>query len=449
MRILGARMKTLIQRRTRIGTFLLCAVLSAAIAPASGQTTSGALHGVIADSAGAPMAEVSIEIREQDTGAVRKSATNAEGFYAARELQPGQYTVSAFRQGFAAATSSRIELSVNQDLEVSFALGVAGNAQTIEVRDSALAIDTTDGTVGTVVSGQQVVDLPLNGRQFTQLILLTPGAVAKQANQQTSFVVPLGAAGISPAVNGQRPQQNDFTIDGVSNNAIFNNTWAVSPPPDAIQEFRVQSHITDAQFGNSPGANVNVAIRSGSNSYHGAAWEYLRNDALDSANYFTNAVGQTKNPYRQNQYGITFGGPILLPRLYDGKRHKTYVFGYWENFSARQDQTDLLNVPSPVQLTGNFSAVTTPIYNPFSAQTAGSSVVRAPFPGNIIPPSPHQSGFAGLSAGVLPRAQPNYRRFQLCNRGRHKKQTARNMGPSWIRIFPAAVGCQWQSIPRM
>ena len=158
---------------------------------------------------------------------------------------------------------------------------------------------------------------------FTQLILLTPGAVPKQAGQQNAFIVPLGSAGISPSVNGQRAQQNNFTLDGVSNNAIFTNTWAVSPPPDAIQEFRIQSHVTEAEFGNSPGANVNVAIKSGSNAPHGNLWEFLRNDKLDAANYFTNAVGQSKPPYRQNQYGLTFGGPVMIPTpkgTYDGRK---------------------------------------------------------------------------------------------------------------------------------
>ncbi len=389
---------------------LVLLILASNFVSLRAQSAYGSIRGVVRDASGQPVANVSIDIEHVETKAIRSIKTNNQGLYAAPQLPPGHYNLTAARTDFASATLSNILLSVNQDLEIPLRLSIETTTQQIEVSETGLAVETTNGTLGTVITAQQIRDLPLNGRQFTQLILLTPGAVPKQANQQNAFVVPMGASGISPAVSGLRPQQNNFTIDGVSNNAIFTNTWAVSPPPDAIREFRVQTNITDAEFGNSPGANVNVAVLSGTNSFHGAFWEYLRNDKISAANYFTNATGRTKNPYKQNQYGLTFGGPVLIPGVLDGRKSKTYVFGYWEDFKARQGQTVLLNVPQPERLGGNFSALAiggnaldsagrpiidaldrsvrvNQLYNPFSTRSINGNLVRDPFPGNIIPAS--------------------------------------------------------------
>src|SRR5262249_31159157 len=153
------------------------------------------------------------------------------------------------------------------------------------------------------------------------------------ASQQASFTVAVGSGGLSPAVNGQRGQQNNYTIDGTLNNAIFTNTWAISPPPDAIQEFNVQSQMVDAQFSISSGANVNLVVKSGSDQFHGAAWEFLRNDVLDARNYFDNPPGRRIPAYRQNQFGGQIGGPIMLPG-YNGKNHRSYFFAYYEGFRS-------------------------------------------------------------------------------------------------------------------
>lgn len=391
----------------KVLALLLCAVIHV---PLMAQSANGSIHGAVRAATGQSMPGVAIEIEHEETKTTRRIQSNSEGLYSAPQLPPGHYKLTATQSGFATSTLPGVLLSVNQDLEVPILLSLETVVQQLQVSETGLAVETTNGTLGTVITEQQVRDLPLNGRQFTQLILLTPGAVPKQANQQGSFVVPLGASGISPSVSGLRPQQNNFTIDGVSNNAVFTNTWAVSPPPDAIREFRVQTNITDAEFGNSPGANVNVAVLSGTNSFHGAAWEYLRNDKLAAANFFANATNQRKSPYKQNQYGLTFGGPVMIPGLLDGRKSKTYVFGYWEDFKARQGQTVLLNVPQPDQYTGNFSSIAVggnaldtagrpitdalgravrvnQLYDPYSTRTVNGQLVRDPYAGNIIPGS--------------------------------------------------------------
>lgn len=258
----------------------------------------------------------------------------------------------------------------------------------------------------------------MNGRQFTQMILLTPGAVPHEDGQQAAFIIPIGGGGLSPNVNGSRGRQNNFTLDGSTDNNLMTNDYTISPPPDAIQEFTVQTHITDAQVGMSSGANVNVVTKQGSDAVHGDVWEFLRNDKFDAANFFDNIAGQAKPAFRMNQFGLTLGGPVILPKpggSYDGRKKKTYFFGYYEGFRSTQGFTEFNNVPSLAELGGDFSDLLTntrvamdplgrpvpegQIYNPYTTRqvTAGSvdpstgltaqstGLVRDAFPGNQIP----------------------------------------------------------------
>ena len=283
-------------------------------------------------------------------------------------------------------------------------------------------MDTTTATLGSVVQHDQVVDLPLNGRSFTQLTLLAPGAAPQESGQQGAFTVQQGAGSISPAVDGQRGQQNNFTMDGVLNNAIYTDTWVIAPPPDAIQEFNNQSHITDSQFSISSGANINIATRSGTNQFHGALWEFFRNSDLDARNYFD----QTKPPYRQNQYGVTFGGPII-------KNH-TWFEAYWEGFRSVQSLSYFASVPTAAMRNGDFSAIqggqfatdslgrpinTNEIFDPTTSRpdpTNPLNIIRDPFPNNMIPVSRLNPSSLGVlqkyyplpNLNVAPGVLPNY-----------------------------------------
>jgi len=393
---------------------------------AQAQTVNGAFHGTVIDSTGAVVPGATVEVTNLATGLTRNASANQAGFYTITQLPPGQYSVTVSKTGFAKVLQSRVELLVNQDVEADSTLTVGAVTQHVEVTSAPPALETANATLDQVIGSKQVVDLPLNGRQFTQLVLLTPGATPKESGQQSFFVIPIGGGGISPSVNGQRGQQNNFTLDGVLNNAIFDNTWAISPPPDAIQEFNVQSQMTDAQFSISSGANVNVVTKSGSNEIHGDLWEFLRNDKLDAANFFDNFAKQKKPAFRQNQYGLTVGGPVILPTpwgLYNGRDSKTYFSGYWEGFRSSKGFTLFNNVPTAGELGGDFSGLLTTqqavdpttnqpivdplgrpvfvgqIYNPYTTRmvTAGtvdpvtglpaqtSGFVREPFPGNTIP----------------------------------------------------------------
>ena len=275
----------------------------------------------------------------------------------------------------------------------------------------------------------ETVDLPLNGREFTQLTLLTPGVAPVTTGQQAAFTVKLGQGGISPSVNGQRGQQNNFTMDGVLNNAIFTNGWSIAPPPDALQEFAVQSHITDAQFSISSGANINVVTRSGTNQYHGALWEFIRNDALDAQTF----PDTFRAPYRQNQYGVYFGGPFYIPHLID-TRNNTWFSLYWEGFRSSLSGNYLSSTLTTAMDQGDFSGVlgaqvgtdslgrpeyANQIYDPLTSRPDPANpgaFLRDPFPGNIIPadrinPSSAiiiQKYYPAPNLNVGPNVIPNY-----------------------------------------
>jgi hypothetical protein len=405
------------------------AVFFACLAPISfGQTTNGTISGTITDPSGSAVGGVQIEAANKESGLRRTAASLDNGTYTIPQLPPGTYDVSVAKAGFATENRLGVQLLVNQSATLDFTLTLASVSQTVDVTGAPPQLNTSSATISDVVQHQQIVDLPLNGRSFTQLVLLTPGAAPVQSGQQQAFTVRQGAGGISPSVNGQRGQQNNFTMDGVLNNATYTNTWAISPPPDALQEFNVQSHITDAQFSISSGANINIVSRSGTNEFHGALWEFFRNDKLDARNFFD----QQKPPYKQNQYGVYFGGPVRLPHF--NGRDNTWFAVYWEGFRSRQSGSHFASVPTQAMRQGDFSAVlgaqvgTDSLGRPLLANqifdattsrpdpTNPANIIRDPFPGNIIPsarldPSIQivlQKYYPLPNLAVAPNVLPNY-----------------------------------------
>jgi hypothetical protein len=363
------------------------------VAGLNAQTTNGTITGTITDPSSAAVGGVQVRITNQDTGDQRTATSQDNGSYIVPQLPPGRYSITVEKQGFTRETQTNVQLLVNQSATLDFKLSLATVAETVEVTSSTPQLNTTNSTLGDVVQHQQIVDLPLNGRNFTQLALLTPGAAPQESGQQNAFTVKQGAGAISPSVDGQRGQQNNFTMDGVLNNNIYTNTWAISPPPDALQEFNVQTHITDAEFAISSGANINIASRSGTNQFHGDVWEFFRNDVLDARNFFD----ATKPPYRQNQYGVSFGGPVI--------KNNTWFEAYWEGFRSAQSLNRFASVPTQAMRNGDFSALLgsqigtdslgRPIYQNeiFDPNTSRpdpknpTNTIRDPFPGNIIPTS--------------------------------------------------------------
>jgi hypothetical protein len=371
---------------------LIAAILAGSL---SAQTTNGSITGTISDPSGAAVGGVQIIVSSPETGFQRTATSLDNGSYVLPQLPPGTYDIQVKKTGFGSENRPGVQLLVNQNATLDFKLSLAAVSQRVDVTGAPPPLDTTSATLQSVVQHDQVVDLPLNGRSFTQLTLLAPGAAPQESGQQGAFTVQQGAGSISPSVDGQRGQQNNFTMDGVLNNAIYTDTWVIAPPPDAIQEFNNQSHITDAQFSISSGANINIATRSGTNQFHGALWEFFRNSDLDARNFFD----QTKPPYRQNQYGVVFGGPVI--------KNRTWFEAYWEGFRSVQSLSYFASVPTGAMRNGDFSAIanTNQLFDPATSVPDPSNplnIIRQPFPNNIIPTSRLNSSSLAVLAKYYP-----------------------------------------------
>ncbi|MES2390976.1 MAG: TonB-dependent receptor [Acidobacteriota bacterium] len=378
--------------------YLLAALLLLTGLRANAQTTSGLLTGTILDSGGAVIAGARVDVVSQAVDLHRSAVTRNTGGYLIPDLPPGIYTVTVTKDGFAVANRINVELQVNQPLTMDFTLPPASVGATVTVTGHDSALNATSATLGDVIDHQTIVDIPLDGREFTQLTLLTPGASPIQAPQQAQNIVERGAGGVVPSVNGQRPRQNNYTMDGVQNNNIFSNIFAISPPPEVLEQFNVQSHITDAQFAISTGSNINIVSRSGTDTFHGDAWEFTRNDIFDAQTFPSTA----RLPYQQNQYGLSIGGPVLLPH-WSGRKN-TWFEAYWSGFRSHLEQLQASTTFTDKMLTGDFTewyrnaVIGTDdlgrpehkyeIYDPATSRPDPKDptlIVRDPFPGNIIP----------------------------------------------------------------
>ncbi len=386
----------------------LLALLAGVQNPALAQAVNGSFHGTVTDSSGAVIPGAQVEIRNLSSGATRDATTDDKGFYTITDLPPAHYSLKVTSKGFQTLSRPDVELQVSQDAEVNNVLTVGQATEVVEVTAAPPMLTTTGSTLGQVIGNKEAVDLPLNGRQFTQLILLTPGAAPIEGGQQNGFSIHIAGGGISPAVNGQNGGQDSFTLDGVINNHPYIQVYVIAPPPDALEEFKTQNHISDAQFSFSSGANVNIVTKTGTDHLHGSVWEFVRNDVLNSANYIDNFTGTPKPSYTQNQYGFTAGGPVIIPHIFNGIRHNTHWFGYWEGFKSDQGITALAGNPIASEVAGDFSdlltgqqattatgapaydAVGRPImvgqlYNPYTTRTVNGQLVRDPIPNNNIP----------------------------------------------------------------
>jgi hypothetical protein len=323
---------------------LICAVLTLLVAfPASAQQISASIRGTVTDPVGATVPGASVSAIQVETGLTRSTVTGRTGEYVLLELPVGHYRFQAAAKGFQSYIQQGIVLDVNETATISVRLAVGTETQKIEVQSDAQLIQTTVTGLGETVNERDVLELPLNGRNFTQLGLLQPGVVPL-----TPGLAEAGGSlrdGQAYAVNGQRPESNNFLIDGANNFNGVDGGFVLKPPVDAITEFKILTHNASAEFGNALGSTTNIITRSGSNSFHGALWEFFRNDVFDATNYFASRT----EPLKQNQFGGTFGGPII--------KDKTFFFGYYEGFRNRQGETDSSTVPSLAERQGDFSAV--------------------------------------------------------------------------------------------
>jgi hypothetical protein len=311
------------------------------------QTYTGSIVGNVTDPSGAGVPDATITAKNVNTGITRTIKTDSVGSYRIGDLIPGSYSIKAEKAGFQVSEVAALQLTVASALNVNITLKLGEVTQTVEVQAVAPLLDTSSATVGTTVGNADVLEIPLNGRAYTDLLALIPGAVKNGTIFQA-------AGGANYSISGNRFEQNDYTLDGVSNNEGFFKSFGIQPAIDSIQEFKVQTNITSSEFGEAAGANVAVATKSGTNQLHGSAYEFLRNDKFDATEWVTNRNGGHKTPLRRNQYGFTLGGPIYIPHLFNG-RDKAFWFFNYEGLKLRLANTQQGTVPTAAQLQGNLT----------------------------------------------------------------------------------------------
>jgi len=383
----------------------MVALLSMALGISYAQT-GGEITGEVRDPSGALVPNASVVVTNTATNVTRQTSTNTAGLYSFPDLTPGTYNVKVTAAGFDTIVKANILLQVQQVARVDFALVVGAATQTVEVAANAALLSTENATVGTVIEEQRIMDLPLNGRSYFSLVALSP-------NVTSGFVAPAQASGrlggsrgsLTIAVTGGRTTWENYTLDGITNTDIDFNTYILQPSVDALQEFKVQSGIYPAEFGRELG-QVNAATKPGTNEFHGAVWEFLRNDKLDAVPYdFASATRgpgnppPVKAPYKQNQYGYELGGPVWIPKLFNGK-NRLFFMANFEEYNSRQTSPSLITTMPAAMRQGDLSSLLPSgyvIYDPTSRslgtttdptqQLASVLATQTPFPGNIIPGS--------------------------------------------------------------
>ena len=372
-----------------------------------GDTTRDNPGSVVKDPTGAAIPNARVELTNVGTSVVRTTSTNSDGAYAFPSVVPGVYTMQASATGFSTVTQPATTLEVSQTATFDFQLKVGTAQQNVTVNAAEGAtLETATSELGTVVNTKEVTDLPLNGRNFTQLLTITAGVA--NINRDQSANGGGGWAGNSlgsftfPAVNGARNRSNYFILDGANDLNTMLGMYNYAPIVDAIQEFKTQGHNDLAEYGGAAGGIVSVVTKSGTNQFHGALWEFLRNADMDARGYFES----TLPPLKQNQYGASVGGPVWIPKVYNGK-NRTFFYAAFEGFQLRSAITTGALAPTAAERSGDFSALGVPIYDPATTTfNPATGTTRAPsFPGGIIP-ADRISPISALFQTLIPAGWP-------------------------------------------
>ena len=325
---------------------LLAAAVALSCAPAFAQKDSGAIVGTVRDSSGAVVSGARVTITDADRGTQLVETTDTQGEYVASPVKIGRYKITAEREGFKKTVVGPITVDVQARPEVDITLQVGSKVETVTVTSQGEQLETETSELGQVVNSHAINNLPLNGRNYAQLALLGAGIAPAEPGSRVG-----DSYGFSS--NGARSMQNNFLLDGVDNNSnlgdVLNGTsYVIQPSVDAIAEFKLETNAYSAEFGRGNGAIMNAVIKSGTNQFHGDMYEFLRNDALDGRNAF-DIFG--RQPYKQNQFGFTIGGPIY--------KNKTFFFGDYEGLRIRQATPWLVSIPTPDMIGGDFSSFLT------------------------------------------------------------------------------------------
>jgi hypothetical protein len=414
---------------------------AAAFAPTEAlcQSSSSAVNGVVTDSEGAVIPGSQVTLRNVDTNVERVTVSNGAGDYFFSNVPPARYTLTFATRNFQTENIAAFEVAVAQVVTINATLKIGNVTQTVTVEAAGTQVESSTAQLGTVIDEKAVNNLPLNGRNFTQLLTLTPGVtpVSTGQNSSASNTAVTAASTTSyafPSINGAGNRSTIYLVDGMNDNQAWYNTYAVPPIIDTIQEFKINSH-NDAQYGGSLGGVVNIVSKSGTNSYHGSAWEYLRSNSFDAQPYFT----ASRASYHLNTFGGQMGGPIRIPHLYDGRDKTFFEIGAEGAHYSKSGSTNIL-IPTQAQLNGDFSSATTGVskggtcfagdtkteafpcqlYDPTVANSAAKPN-RPAFAGNQIPVSkmnPYslafvQAVFGGLTPITIPGISPYTDNYQI------------------------------------
>ena len=367
-----------------------------AVARVSAQSPNGTISGLVVDSTSAIIAGADVLLADDATGVQYASKTNESGIYVLPNLPPGTYRLQVSKAGFKTLIKPDILLNIQDALAINFTLPIGAISEVVTVTAGASIVNTTDGSVSTIVDQNYVKNMPLNGRSFQDLILLTPGTVTQ--SPQNSPNSQLGETG-EFSVNGQRTESNYYTVDGVSANAgaapgvfLLSSAGGSGSVPtasalgttqalvsvDDLQEFRVQSSTYSAEFGRNPGGQFAFDTKSGTNQWHGDAYDYLRNGVFDATDWFNDYLGVKQLDLRQNDFGGTLGGPAVIPGVYDGK-DKTFFFVSYEGLRVTQPQEATVNYVPDAVLRASAPAALQPVLNAFpvaNGPDAGSGIAE-------------------------------------------------------------------------
>jgi Carboxypeptidase regulatory-like domain len=368
-----------------LGRIALLLLLPAVTAGA--QEFRGSLTGRVTDSTGAALVGAAVSVKNVETNIVNSTTTNNDGVYNFPLLQPGKYQLSVTQQGFKAAQRENIELRVADKLTLDVKLDVGAATESVQIVGSTPALETGSVSTGTVISSQQISELPLTEGTAYQLATLAPG-IFYMGNPL--FTGPTSNGNLSAFRSNGATGRNQITLDGTPNFA-FDGAVGFSPPSDAVQEFKVQTNVFDAQQGYSAGGTVNVAVKSGTNSLHGSLWYFNRDRSRTANNFFSNLAGQERPERTYHRFGGVVSGPVYIPKLYNGRDRTFFLFSH-ERLRESVAEPQFFHVPTEKMRRGDFSdllALPTPtlIYDPATAPRTGTGNfnTRTPFPGNIIP----------------------------------------------------------------
>jgi hypothetical protein len=346
-----------------------------------GQIEQANITGTVTDASGASVPGAAIAATNTQTRVRAETESNESGAYRLPYLRVGEYELTVEKQGFEKARVTGIQLTVGLTVTVNVEMKTGSLTQEVTVSAASVQLEQQTSSLGNTVNAKQIVELPLLGRNPYTLLLLTPG------------VMPTGGAGAGPIINGGRSNTSEILLDGAETRNSTTNDIAYTPPLETVEEFKVFTNGFSSEFGRSGGGVLTVATRSGTNRPHGAVYEFLRNDKLNANSWTSNRVGLKRNAFRRNEYGVSLGGPIYLPKVFDG-RNRSFFFFNWEQIPQRSPDNLLQTVPTATERRSDFSRTVTNrdelirVFDPAATRpSAAGQFIRDAFPGNVIPAS--------------------------------------------------------------